>query len=233
MEEKLLIIKDKYFGKETISEAVFHTLYEAIEEGVFPVGSRLLENEIAGALDVSRTPVREAIKYLINEGIVEYTMHGSICVKEFSFKEVCDMFQAFELIRIITTREAAYVIDRAHLSKIKAVLDEITSLPEKNPDEKEQAAQRYLLDEQFHYLICLATGNTYLIEFYEKITKLIKFIHKSEIYGELASASNPIANAQRDQIYEALENRDSEAAYQLATAHSKHVFIRLAALRQH
>ena len=140
------------------------------------------------------------------------------------------MLQGFELLRIITAREAAYVIDRAHLSKLKAVLDEIEKLPSQYSDEEERAVQRYYLDEKFHYIICSSTGNKYLIEFYEKMEKLIKFIHKSKIYGQLQSASSEEANEERWQIYDALVNKDSEKAYQISTVHSKHVFKRLAAI---
>ena len=67
-----------------LREVVFEALRDAIVHGEFEPGERLLEVALAKRLGVSRTPVREALRQLENEGIVEYTRNVGCSVRTFS-----------------------------------------------------------------------------------------------------------------------------------------------------
>lgn len=227
MDQSIAELKSKYFFMETVSEGVFHVLYEAIEKGLLKPGDRILEVEVANALEVSRTPVREATRQLVAEGLAVYSAHGSVCVREFTTKEICDYIQAMELLRNITTREAAERISRIELSRLRRVIDEIDDLPQQYPDSDECAAERFKLDEKFHFLICQAADNQYLKECYSKLDKLMKLIFQISNLAEIAKAYNSQADQERKNIYEALERRDPDEAFRLSLEHSRHVFNRL------
>ncbi|HPZ71215.1 MAG TPA: GntR family transcriptional regulator [Peptococcaceae bacterium] len=76
-----------------LRDVVFETLRKAILEGVFPSGERLIEEDLAEELGVSRTPVREAIRRLEQEGFVVIIPRKGAYVSEISFKDVHEVFE--------------------------------------------------------------------------------------------------------------------------------------------
>lgn len=76
-----------------LRDVVFETLRKAILEGVFPSGERLMEEDLAEELGVSRTPVREAIRRLEQEGFVVIIPRKGAYVSEISFKDVHEVFE--------------------------------------------------------------------------------------------------------------------------------------------
>ncbi len=79
-------------------DAILSRLRDMIIEGQLPPGTRLNEGQIGQQLGVSRTPLREAIKYLASEGLVELVPARGAVVKQFGAREVRDML---EVIRIL------------------------------------------------------------------------------------------------------------------------------------
>ena len=227
MADSIVELKQKYFFMETVTDAVFHVLYEAIEKGILKPGDRILEVEVANTLEVSRTPVREATRQLVAEGLAVYSSHGSICVREFTLKEIYDYIQAMELLRNITTKEAAERISRIDLSRLKKIIEEIDSLPGKYPDPDECASERFKLDEKFHQYICVAADNHYLIECYDRLDKLMNVIFKTVNLQEMMRAYSREADQERKDMFEALVRHDSEEALRISLKHSQRVFDRL------
>lgn len=227
MDPSIVELKNKYFFMETVTEAVFHVLYEAIEKGILKPGDRILEVEVANSLEVSRTPVREATRQLVAEGLAVYSSHGSICVREFSMKEIYDYLQAMELLRNITTKEAAEHISRIDLSRLKKIIEEIDDLPNKYDDPEQCAIERFILDEKFHYNICTAADNHYLIECYNRLDKLMKVIFRTANLEEMMKAYSKEADQERKDMFDALVRHDSEAAWTVSLKHSQRVFDRL------
>ena len=70
--------------------------YEAIRDGIvggeLPVGGRLREEELAGTIGVSRTPVREALRRLDAEGLVEFSPHRGAQVASWSDQDLDEIF---------------------------------------------------------------------------------------------------------------------------------------------
>lgn len=215
--ELLENIKLKYNKIENVSEGIYLALEEAIISGVLQPGTRLLEFELADDLEVSRTPVREALKRLISDELVVHTSQGGIKVKEYFVAEVCDIFEAIEALRQITTKLAADKIDMMHLTQLATIIDAIDNC-------NDDATLRLNLDEKFHQFICDSTGNTVLINYYAKLMKHEVIIRKC--YG-LTTACSELANQERKEIYQALSNHDREKAFQIAVEHSKHVLDRV------
>ena len=142
---------------KNLKEQVYEILKSNILTGVYKPGERLHELEIAGELNVSRSPVREALKQLIGEGLLESIPHKSITVKKFSEKEIIDIFE----FRSITEK---YSIEKT----IENLNDEIRETLERFKNElieKNKAGDLidYIqTDSELHQYIIKSSGNTVL-----------------------------------------------------------------------
>ncbi len=80
-------------SRDGLAESVYRELRSAICEGRIPAGERLVQNSLADQLDISRTPVRDALLRLSQEGLVEPSpVRGGYLVSEFTEREVFDVY---------------------------------------------------------------------------------------------------------------------------------------------
>ena len=108
--------------RASMTEQVLRELREAIIEGRIPQGEALREVSLASTLGTGRSAVREAIRQLIQEGLVEYEPHRGAFVRVMSMADRLDVYVAREAIE---TGAARRILDRppADLSDLRAALD--------------------------------------------------------------------------------------------------------------
>ncbi|NLP18175.1 MAG: GntR family transcriptional regulator, partial [Firmicutes bacterium] len=82
----------------TMRELVYEQLHNAIINGVFKPGDRLVERELANIVGVSKTPVREATRQLEQEGLVQIVPYKGIIVTELSFTQVKEVYDLRSLL---------------------------------------------------------------------------------------------------------------------------------------
>lgn len=163
MLDQLLEIKKRIGEKKQVSDLLYHTLKEAIATGVIPPGFRLKEEELADWFEVSRTPVREAIKRLEYEGFVTSDhLHGSI-VRRFELDECLDTLEVLEWLRSVAIDFLEGRIPRSILMQLEANLRKGEKLTE--------PVDKFENNVEFHSLLIRATGNGELI----KITQRLEF----------------------------------------------------------
>ncbi len=167
MLEKLLHIRNSIGEKKQVSDLLYCTLKEAIANGTIPPGYRLKEEELADWFDVSRTPVREAIKRLEYEGFVTSDhLRGSI-VRQFELNECLDTLEVLEWLRNLAIDFLEGRIPRALLMQLEANL--------RRGDTLSDPHAQFENNVEFHSLLIQATGNTELI----KITRRLEFREKT------------------------------------------------------
>lgn len=136
-------------------EEAYRYLKMRIMSAVLPPGASLNELEIAEALGISRTPVREAIRKLEQEGLaMRYPNRGAIVTK-LSMKDVLEIWQIREILEPAACRLAAARIEDASLDRIEKVLLELKVRPV--GPEGYEAFLRADLD--LHGMILEASGN--------------------------------------------------------------------------
>ncbi|HLI15498.1 MAG TPA: GntR family transcriptional regulator [Acidimicrobiales bacterium] len=120
---------DDTLGRRTAHELVREHLRRAILSGAAPGGSRLVQADVAARLRVSTTPVREALRDLVTEGLVEFDPHRGAVVHKPNLEEVLELYAVRELIEPFALR-FAYArrpdTTLAEASAIQAQLDETT-----------------------------------------------------------------------------------------------------------
>lgn len=97
---------------ETLVEHIIHSIREAIRNGEVAQGERLIVADIAQEYGVSMGPVREAIRRLAGEGLLEFTPHRGATVRAYSERDVREIFQVREAIEGYAARLAAENIHR-------------------------------------------------------------------------------------------------------------------------
>ena len=144
---------------------VVHQILRSIFTGEFRGGDRLIEEEVAATIGVSRTPVREAFSELAPSiGLYPHPPkpqpRARCVVRPFGPTQIREMYQVRKLLEVEATRLAASAIEMQPLRAIhEKTLQYITQ-----PRSANWSTDAVELDQQFHELIALSCGSTRLAE---------------------------------------------------------------------
>ncbi|WP_321897036.1 GntR family transcriptional regulator [Burkholderia cepacia] len=172
-------------------------------------GERLSEIELAEKLNVSRTPVREALNRLAQEGFLVPSGRG-FSRRKLEVKEIQDLYEARIGVEVECVRLAAQRVTEAQLDEIERFLDESMRIPSGAP-----VTQLVEFDEAFHRLIASASGNTELVRLLGNLNERIRFIRW--IYMEQVGRDN--TQAEHRLVLIALRNRDAAACEEAIRSH--------------
>jgi DNA-binding GntR family transcriptional regulator len=198
-------------GAVTTADAAYQALRQAILQGDLAPGERLRSDALANDLKVSRTPVREALRKLEAEGLVERSGSGLI-VREFSEKDLTEIFYVREALEGMAARLAAENATPGEIAEIRELLDDMEAVRERG----DVAALRPLTAE-FHRSIGRASHNGRLLQSLESLLEHVRQMQTStllQVEGRPAEA----LKEHRD-LLKAIEARDAERAEKLARAH--------------
>lgn len=173
MREQLLEIKEKYASVPQVSDMLYQTFKDAIICGIFKPGFRLKEEELADIFQVSRTPVRETIKRLENEGLVTTDHVQGTIIKKLELDECLDTLEVLEWLRTAAIDFLKGRIPRSYLMRLEANMRHGESITDPQ--------KQYENNLEFHYLLIKATGNTELI----RITERLQFKERIIAYNIL------------------------------------------------
>lgn len=173
MKDKLLKLKEKYSGISQVSDMLYQVFKDALICGIFKPGCRLKEEELADIFQVSRTPVRETIKRLENEGLVTTDHVQGTIVKKLMLDECLDTLEVLEWLRTAAIDFLKGRIPRSFLMRLEANMRHGETLTD--------PARQYENNLEFHFLLIKATGNTELI----RITERLQFKEKIIAYNIL------------------------------------------------
>ncbi|WP_287370368.1 GntR family transcriptional regulator [Oceanithermus sp.] len=192
-----------------VREAAYERLKRRILEGVLRPGARLSEPALAQALGVSRTPVREALQRLAQEGLVELRPGRGARVRVLSPREVEEVYEVRALIEGEAAARAAGRCDEAGLHRLEAALD---ALETADPDDY---AAQIAADERFHALLVAAGGNRVLEQVFHDLDAALALTR--QFSRDLNQT--PETRAQHRAIVAAIRAGDAAAARAAAEAH--------------
>ncbi|WP_457632880.1 GntR family transcriptional regulator [Oceanithermus desulfurans] len=192
-----------------VREAAYERLKRRILEGVLRPGARLSEPALAQALGVSRTPVREALQRLSQEGLVELRPGRGARVRVLSPREVEEVYEVRALIEGEAAARAAGRCDEAGLHRLEAALD---ALETADPDDY---AAQIAADERFHALLVAASGNRVLEQVFHDLDAALALTR--QFSRDLNQT--PETRAQHRAIVSAIRAGDASAARAAAEAH--------------
>ncbi len=185
---------------------------ERILTGVYPGGELLSEGEVADAVGVSRTPVREAFLLLEAEGLMRlYPKRGALIVPV-SPDEIEDVMDT----RLLVERHAAMRVSERPPADFAARIDEILARQRATLDAGDQAAF-VEADRDFHRTIVESAGNTILARLYDQLRDRLRRMSATAIARDPAVAERFLAEHRA--IADALERGDGDGAGVLLARH--------------
>ena len=208
-----------------INEQVYKTIEAAIVRCELGPGALLGDRQLAEALGVSRTPVRDALRRLESSGLVERRGRAGWAVSGFALR---DVYELFELRRILEPLG----FERLYESREEATVRELSrffdDFPERMP---EDLMPRYLhTDRRFHKRIVECTGNGRIVRFYEVVEKQIDRIRHYVSYNYEGRVEDSLA--EHREICAAIAASDLSAATEALVRHLRKVEELIAALAQ-
>jgi DNA-binding GntR family transcriptional regulator len=156
-------------SSQSLHEATFEKLRSLLVEGKIPSGSKLNERELAESLNVSRTPIREAIRRLAADGLVELiTNRGAIAV-QLSLEDVIHTFDVIAELEGFSGELAANNISDATLSELEALQYEMMA-----SYARRDLSNYYKLNLRIHHLINQAANNPVLSKLFTQVNARIE-----------------------------------------------------------
>jgi len=121
---------------QTLRERIYLHLREAITKSMLLPGERIIEKKIAEELNVSITPVREALLQLNVEGFVEIKTHRNVIVKQISLTEIAELYEIQGVLEGYAARRASFDLNDQDLLKIKKLTENMEKYFRSNNVEK-------------------------------------------------------------------------------------------------
>ena len=155
----------------SLREICYNFIKDRILDQTYPSGSKIDIDEIAKALGVSTTPVREAISQLTSEGLIYNIPRRGFYVSEFSPEYLEDIFDVREQLEILAVERATEKASKEDIEELKRLIEKYKASFNKKPWNK-----CYELDRQFHEKIAEISKNKMLINILREIGDTIQAI---------------------------------------------------------
>lgn len=201
------------FEKKTMADYVYEKLKEAIVFLEYEPGEKLSEIQLSQIYNVSRSPIREALAKLENDGLVIIKPQSGTIISEISFKKAQEMLVVRRLLEPYASKIAATKITDNQLDELQMRLDRLAKM-EQNSEEKRKYVTE--VDVYLHDTILDACGN-------EEISKVIKSFRPVILRVNRANLQwrNRLEPVQKEMvaIFQKLRERDAEGAYKVMQDH--------------
>ncbi|HHP50800.1 MAG TPA: GntR family transcriptional regulator [Moorella mulderi] len=204
-------LKGKLSNYKPLREIVFEALKEAILEGHLKTGEKLMEIQLAEELGVSRTPVREAIRKLEQEGLVVIIPHKGAFVADLSMKDIADLFEVRAALESLAAALACERATEEELEEMERLLMEIGK-----GVEEENLEYTIEVDTKFHEVLYQASRNALLVKIINNLQEKIQTYRTTSLSmpGRMAEALE-----EHRRLLEAIAAREVDLAQRLAQEH--------------
>ncbi len=198
-------------NSQNLYEGTFQKLRSLLVEGVIAPGSKLNERELAESLNVSRTPIREAIKRLAADGLVELIANRGAIAVQLSHADVVHTFDVIAQLEGYSGELAAKNISAATLSELEALQYEMMA-----SYARRDLSNYYKLNLRIHHLINQAANNPVLTQLFSQVNARIEALR-------FRSNQNGVkwekAVEEHQEMIDALKTHDSERMRKVMIQH--------------
>jgi DNA-binding GntR family transcriptional regulator len=196
------------------TEATYRTLRDAILDGDYALGSRLGEVELATSLGVSRTPVREALRRLSADGLVEVLPNRGARVVLWTEEDLNEIYELRALLESYGAARAAERITAADLNELSELCDEMSRVS--SPGASQDLDKLSELNAQFHALILRAADSRRLHAMIGAVVQVPLVLRTFHRYSEPALGRS---QGHHRELVSALTARDSQWARSVMSSH--------------
>jgi len=159
----------------SMSDQVYQILRESIMANEFKPGDRLVELQLSELLETSRTPIREAIRRLEHDGLVERLPQGGVRVKPVTIESVRQVYGLRGVLESYAVRQACDRINEDDLAALELIRQQALELMNNNSMERFEKTRRLLaLNTDFHDTLNQICEDAYLL-------KMLDVVHQEVI----------------------------------------------------
>jgi DNA-binding GntR family transcriptional regulator len=202
-----------------LTESVHAALQDLIFSGELLPGSSLSVPALAARLNVSRTPVREAVQQLIYEGLATHTRNAGARVTLLDGEAVKAVFEVREVLDGLAAHNATQIATRATVDQLSKMVQVQRELLDEAPDRHRDAK----LDLQFHTLIRDTARNRPLSDALARLDGQ-SHLYRSDMWT--TDLNRRLAVAEHEKIVGAIEAGDADGARSAACAHVAGLYVR-------
>ena len=194
-----------------LPQEVAKRIREMIRKGILKEGDKIVENPLCQAMGISRTPLREALRLLSSEGLIELIPNKGAFVAQPSMKDIREMFWVMSILEGTCARECAKKMNEKGLKK----LDNLYKKLEKHFQEKNH--EKYMaVNHKYHTLVQELAGSKVLSEVINGLRQKILLYRYRQIYQPNRLETS--MQEHRD-LQDAFRKKDPEAAERLMKEH--------------
>ena len=200
--------------RKSLYEQVYSALRSGILAGEFAPGSRLIETQLTEWLNVSRTPLREALRQLQKEGLVKADTSG-LQVATISATDARELYDCRLVLEKLAVTGAC---EQASKQQLKALEQYVVQAEARDPQDSDPKTlvQLLELDYQFHHLIAESSGNRRLVSLLDQLFDAMALLRIQTL------RQNPDVleiRLEHRQVYEAIARKDAATATKTIQLH--------------
>lgn len=201
----------------SLKEDIYNTVKKKILDQSYQEGQFLTERKLSSELNVSRTPVREALQRLQKEGWVQYVPYKGILIRHMDASDLQHIFQIRTALEMLAVRLACSRITSDQLQILRLYLEKQAG----DTDGLDGDYRKFIIyDTDFHNIIIDAAGNMMLRSIIDEIRDKIKRSGINSLYSRASRIAEAVA--EHKEIVDALEAKDTDRA---CAAMEKHLQI--------
>ena len=205
--------EDNGINKLNLSDQIANRLRDMIIQNELAPGDRIREREVCKELQVSRTPLREALHKLASEGLIELIPNRGAVITRPSAEEIADMLQVLGVLEAFAGERVCEYISEQEVAEIKALQYEMLAA-----FARQDRLRYFKLNQKIHLAIVKAARSETLFTLHARLNaRLYRIRYQSNLKNETWGS----ALAEHDHILEALEQRDAEKLSTLLRQHLK------------
>jgi DNA-binding GntR family transcriptional regulator len=182
-----------------------------IVAGEFAAGAVITEAEFVRRLEMSRTPVREALQRLVTVGYLRSAPAVGYTLVELSERDVVNVYMARAVLEGLAAESAASVGTRADLARLEDLYEAMEEARTRGDD-----SELARLNGDFHRTIAEASGNTYVLAMLDDIREVFERFRSTAL---TRTERRDGSHSEHGELIEALRKREGQLASQLAIQH--------------
>ena len=206
-------------ARHSLHDAITSHLRDMIIEGELEPGKRIYEGPLCERLGVSRTPLREALRYLASEGLVELTPQRGASVRRFSAKDIQDMLVLIRTLEELAGRLACIEASDEEIAEVRKLHDDMLDYYR-----EENRLDYYKTNQRIHSAIAALSHNESLIQVHASLQSKLKRVR---FIGHEGREKWAAAVAEHESMIKALEERDAPALVSALSEHLEHAWERV------
>ncbi|BCB02298.1 GntR family transcriptional regulator [Bacillus sp. KH172YL63] len=211
----MMIVKKR----QTTELRVYGHLKDALLARKIAPGTQLVEQIISEKMEVSRTPIRHALKRLEAEGLVQIIPNRGAFVVHPSREEIISFFELRKEIEFLTVKYGLPKVKKSDIPKLYTLLEE-----EQETYRQKDLLKYVELNKQFHLFLAEVSGNKFLTRYMdEMLTQSNVYLFLFDVFYHIEPGEN-VRSREHEDMVKAIENKDGQTLLELIDLHMKHSF---------